>query len=302
MHLIRNCALLLVILSFSFGYHPAHAQSTTAKVTDTTIELPGGSVFYRDAGGKGIPVVFLHSASGNSMLWEHQIPAFIAAGYRFIAIDYQGVDKSKNTDASTLIAELTTKLNLPKFHLLGTAAGGGVALQYALAHSEQLRSVIICNSNGYIKDREYSTMADRIRPPEFNRLPPEVRELGPSYRAANPEGQQHWLELTNADQGSIDGPNKSGKGHRGGGRNGHMDPSSTADLRMVTLNDLNGLKVPLLVMTGDADLYTPPSLLRVLSSRLKRVESAVIPESGHSSYWENPGVFNRTVLAFISKY
>lgn len=306
MHLLRNCAFLLAILSVGFGYPAAQAESTSVKISDSTIDLPSGKVFYRDTGGKGIPVIFLHSALGNSMLWEYQIPAFVAAGYRFIAIDYRGLggDQSQSASAFTVIAELTAKLALPKFHLLGSATGGGIALQYALAHSEQLRSVVISNSNGYIKDQEYSEMADRIRPPEFNQLPPEVRELGPSYRAANPEGTRHWMELTNTDRGGAEGPNKGGRGQKGGGRDGRdgrMDPSST-NLRTVTWSDLDSLKVPLLVMTGDADLYTPPSLLRVFSSRLKRVESAIIPDSGHASYWENPSVFNRTVLAFISKY
>jgi pimeloyl-ACP methyl ester carboxylesterase len=28
----------------------------------------------------------------------------------------------------------------------------------------------------------------------------------------------------------------------------------------------------------------------------------VIPECGHSAFWEQPDVFNRTVLDFISKH
>ena len=35
----------------------------------------------------------------------------------------------------------------------------------------------------------------RIRPPQFDQLPPDVRELSPGYRAANPEGTKRWLEV-----------------------------------------------------------------------------------------------------------
>jgi pimeloyl-ACP methyl ester carboxylesterase len=28
----------------------------------------------------------------------------------------------------------------------------------------------------------------------------------------------------------------------------------------------------------------------------------VIPECGHSAYWEQPALFNRAVLAFIAKH
>ena len=55
------------------------------KVVDAVADLSTRPVFYRDSGGDGVPVVFLHAASGTSMMWEHQIPAFLAAGYRFIA-------------------------------------------------------------------------------------------------------------------------------------------------------------------------------------------------------------------------
>ncbi len=65
---------------------------------------------------------------------------------------------------------------------------------------------------------------------------------------------------------------------------------------------LETLKVPTLLMTGDADLYTLPSVLRMFTARMPHAESAVTPETGHSSYWESPGEFNRTVLNFIRKH
>ena len=105
-------------------------------ITDITLDLPAGKVFYRDSGGAGTPVVFLHAASGNSMLWEHQIPAFTAAGFRFLAIDHRATARGSNSSA--LIDGLIAKLNIERCHLLGTAAGGGAALQFALAHPQKL--------------------------------------------------------------------------------------------------------------------------------------------------------------------
>ena len=70
----------------------------------------------------------------------------------------------------------------------------------------------------------------------------------------------------------------------------------------VTWGKLETLKVPILLLTGDADLYTPPSVLRMFTARMPNAESAVIPETGHSSYWEDPQAFNQAVLAFIRKH
>ena len=55
-------------------------------------------------------------------------------------------------------------------------------------------------------------------------------------------------------------------------------------------------------MTGDADLYMPPSVLRMFLAHMHAAEWVIIPETGHSSYWENPSPFNTALLAFLSKH
>jgi pimeloyl-ACP methyl ester carboxylesterase len=65
---------------------------------------------------------------------------------------------------------------------------------------------------------------------------------------------------------------------------------------------LETLKVPTLLLTGDADLYAPPAVMRLFADRIKRAESLVVPEAGHSAYWEQPEIFNREVLTFIRKH
>jgi len=52
--------------------------------------LPGRRLWYADSGGSGTPVVLMHAASGSSLMWERQIPALRAAGYRCIAYDRIG--------------------------------------------------------------------------------------------------------------------------------------------------------------------------------------------------------------------
>jgi pimeloyl-ACP methyl ester carboxylesterase len=65
---------------------------------------------------------------------------------------------------------------------------------------------------------------------------------------------------------------------------------------------LETLRVPTFLVTGDADLYTPPSVLRLFAARIKHAETLVVPEVGHSAYWEQPAAFNRAVLSFIAKH
>jgi pimeloyl-ACP methyl ester carboxylesterase len=269
-------------------------MNNPARVTDRIVDLPTGPVFYRDSGGDAAPVVFLHASSGNSMTWEHQIPVFIDAGYRFIAIDYRGVGgKSGACDWSDQIEALVVHLGLDRFHLVGTALGGGTAFQYALAYPRRVRSVVLANSHGNVTDADYVEMGKRIRPaPQFDALPLDFRELGPSYRAANPEGAARWLALSQSEAHVAHVPPSTLPANRFA-----LPPG-----RAVTWARLEALETPVLLIAGDADLYMPPSVLRLFASHMPHAEAVVIPETGHSAYWENPEVFNRTVLAFLAKH
>ncbi len=247
-------------------------------------ELGGVRLWYRDSGGTGVPVIFLHAASGNSEMWEHQLPPFIAAGYRFIAYDRRGHGRSvamESAGRGSLAGDLellVKHLNLDRFHLVGTAAGGGAAFDYALSFPQRLRSLVIANSLGGVTDPDYVAMGRRIRPPpHFEALPVEFRELGPSYRAANPDGVVRWMGLA-----------KSGKQTSG--------PSNR-----ITFSALETIGVPVLLLTGDADLYTPPPVLKMFAERIKGASTLIVPECGHSAYWEQPEIFNRAVLDFVRR-
>jgi pimeloyl-ACP methyl ester carboxylesterase len=244
-----------------------------------------------DSGGSGVPVVFMHAATGSVRNWEHQVGPLTAAGYRFIAFDRRGWGRTvvepsgpQPGTAADDLDGLIKHLGIDRFHLVGTAAGGFVALDYAVSFPQRLRSVVMANSIGGIQDEEYLELGRRLRPPSFNALPPDLRELGPAYRAGNPDGTRRWLEME-----AMSRPQSP------------PAPAQPMKNRM-TFGLLETVKVPTLLLTGGADMYAPPPLLRLFAARIKGSESVIVPEAGHSSYWEQPEVFNRAVLDFIRKH
>jgi pimeloyl-ACP methyl ester carboxylesterase len=251
-------------------------------------DLPGARIWYTDTGGQGMPVVFMHAATGSSRVWEHQVPAFTAAGLRFIAYDRRGWGRSTaGTEPGTVaddLQALVDHLGLDRFHLVGTAAGGGASLDYALSFAPRLRSLVLANSIGNVQDEDYLELGRRLRPPAFNSLPAEIRELGPTYRAANPEGTRRWMELERLSR-----------------PDGAPAPAQPTRNR-VTFARLETLEVPTLLITGDADLYAPPPILRLFAARIRRCESVILPACGHSGYWEQPEDFNRVVLTFLARH
>jgi len=278
---------------------PASAESAVREAYAT---VPGARIFYRDTGGNGAPLILLHAATGSSRVWEYQIPVFAAAGYRVIAFDRRGWGRTSinsaesqpassqpassqpGTAADDLLA-LLDQLGLDRVHLAGTAAGAFVALDFALSYPQRVRSLVIANSIGGVQDADYLELGRRIRPqPQFDALPPEFRELGPSYRAGNAAGTQRWVELEKMSR--PPGP-----------------PTPPQPLRnRMTFALLETITAPTLLLTGDADLYAPPPVLQLFAARIKGSEVSIVPEAGHSAYWEQPELFNRAVLNFLGKH
>jgi len=250
-------------------------------------ELPNTHLEYWDTGGSGEPVVFLHPASGSALVWLYQQPVFAKAGYRVIAYsrrNYHNSDSAPEDNPGTASEDLQNLIEffgLEKVHIVSSAAGGSVAADYALSHPERLLSLTVSSNNlaatkGYIAEA-----AAMIKLKEWADLPRWFRELGPSYRAANPDGVKKWTELNHKSE--------TGRGVR------------QKLVNVVTPEKLETLKVRTLLMTGGADMFTPPSIIRMIARHVPDNEIVIVPECGHSPYWEQPEFFNRTVLGFIGR-
>ena len=77
----------------------------------------------------------------------------------------------------------------------------------------------------------------------------------------------------------------------------HRSPSK----QPLTWARLETIRQPTLLITGESDLYTPPSLLRMQALHMPHAEVATIAEAGHSPYWEQPEVFNQLLLDFLAR-
>jgi len=252
------------------------------------VELPGVHLWYHDSGGTGAPVIFLHAASGTCESWVYQVPAFTAAGYRCITYERRGWGRSQPIptgeqpgNVSDDLHGLVEYLGLQRVHLVATAAGGITGLDYALVHPERLYKLVVANSIGGVQDADYLEVQQRLRPPEIQELPVELRELGPSYRALNPEGTRRWIDIERAS--------------RPQGTHGPGQP-----LRYpMTYARLETMQVPVLILIGDADLLSPPALMRLLAAHIPQCQVVTVPEAGHAAFWEQPELWNRLVLEFL---
>lgn len=254
-----------------------------APQTEGYVSFGAGRLWYWDTGGSGEPIVLMHAGSGGGNLWGYQQPVLSAAGFRVVGNSrrgYRNSDAGDPADTGTVAGDLNlllAHLGIDRVHLVATAGGSISAASYALEHPERVRTLSMICSLITVGDPDYVLRSDALRPPQWSTLPLAFQELGPSYRAADPQGAAAWV--------AASGPSTI---RQGGGV-------------PVTAAALAQLRLPMLIATGDADLFTPPAMLRELAAKIPRAESAIISESGHSAYWERPHVFNDLVLDFIRR-
>jgi pimeloyl-ACP methyl ester carboxylesterase len=259
-----------------------------AKLKDKNAKL-----WYWDTGGKGETIVLLHPWSQSGLIWKYQQPVFSAAGYRVIAPSRRGAYKSlpgpkenPGTAAGDILM-LVDSLKLKKFHLVGCAAGGVTALNFAINNPERLSSLTLCNSILLPDEQEWRDMFSHLqlaRIGDESRSPPvEWMELGANYRAGNPEGAKIW-----ADMEKISRPNGLYNGQAWG-----------ATVNWETMGKLN---VPTLLTTGSTDLSAPPALQRLFAQKLPNAELKIVNESGHAMYWEQPEIFNKMILDWVAAH
>jgi pimeloyl-ACP methyl ester carboxylesterase len=287
----RRMFLVGALSAITIGSQKAKAASAADNsLSGTYAELPGVKLWFTDTGGKGVPLVLLHPHTGTSAVWESQDKSFSRAGYRVIAFDRRGWGKSMPNAATGPqpgsiagdLDALADHLKLDKFHLLGVAAGGFAALDYAAWRPERLRSLVIGASTGQVADKEIADFIARIEIPNIRKLPAVYREVGPSYRGANTEGTKRWTEIDEhaRQPGASDQPSRT--------------PNTFAKIATIP--------TPTLVVAADADLLAPPALMRIWASHLKNHEWAVVSDAGHAIEWEQPDVFNEKVLEFVKRH
>jgi pimeloyl-ACP methyl ester carboxylesterase len=259
----------------------AAARQGMAKLADI-------SLWYWDTGGSGQPVVLLHPFTGSGLIWSYQQPVFARAGYRVVGYSRRAFQNSEAGPmynagtASEDLHALVSFLGIDRFHAVSSAGGAFVAADYAISHPERLRSLVLACSILGVQDDEIAKMLGSLRIPESESLPAYFRELGPSYRAADPIGTARWREL---ERSSMPG-----------------ERIQQTFKNSISLQILENLQTPTLLIAGDADLIAPPPLARAFARHIPHSQLKVLPECGHSAYWERPDLFNDAVLDFLRQH
>jgi pimeloyl-ACP methyl ester carboxylesterase len=155
---ILGVLLLLMVLFLISLYRPdfstEEVNSKYLTKESQFIEVGGIPVHVRIK-GEGEPIFLLHGSFASLHTWE-QWQQELSPYYQTISLDFPGhgltgpdsLRRYSTMDYSHLVHALAQKLNLPKYHVAGNSMGGGVALQLASDHPEQVLSLNLIDAAG----------------------------------------------------------------------------------------------------------------------------------------------------------
>jgi len=204
---------------------------------------------------------------------------------------------------------LALRLDSSNFFLLGHSWGGVLAMEYALAHPEALKGLII--SNMMADCVAYQRYADEVLGPQMDpRVLARIKELeaadqytSEEYEALLvPHYEQHvlrrpmdqWPEcvlnsLGNANQDLyvyMQGPSEFGIS----GVLATWDRSK----------DLKHIQTPALVIGAENDTMDP-EYMKWMSEQLPNGSYLHCPKAGHMAMWDAPQVYHTGVREFIDR-
>jgi pimeloyl-ACP methyl ester carboxylesterase len=119
------------------------------------MDVGGLEVHYRDEGA-GVPLVLLHGAASSLFTWDAWT-ADLSKDYRVIRYDLPGfglTGPNATKDYSMawhvrFLEAFLDKLNVPACYLAGNSFGGRIAIEFAAAHPDRVKKLILVDASGY---------------------------------------------------------------------------------------------------------------------------------------------------------
>jgi 3-oxoadipate enol-lactonase len=237
-------------------------------------------------------VLLVHAVGQDLTYWDRQIEA-LADCYNVVALDLPGHGRSSAAVepwsfdyAAGVVAGLIEQLAIARVHLVGLSFGGMIAQATTLLRPELVRSLVLIGTASTFPEAVREGMGARAR---------LVRSGG--MAAVVESTLQRWFTRQTAQRRPdiIDRITKTLLSD---------DPVTHAAIwdMISTLNlddRLSGIDCPTLVLVGEQDPSTPPSVAAGLAGKIPDAKLIVIPDASHIVTVEAPDALNEALLKFL---
>ena len=251
-----------------------------------SIDTGRGRIGVTDTGfGGRTPIVFLHGVGSDKSVWRPQLDHFGKAR-RALALDYPGYgeselvpDASRDDYAAAILAAMDA-LGIERTHICGLSLGGVIAIALHAAAPDRCAS--LCLADSFALHPHGQAIYDRSSAASHDMRGLAEARVGALLVSEDPAIRSGVIDTMAA-----------------------IEPEAyRIGARAVWLADQReraaAIHSPTLVICGDEDAITPPSLSEELASLIPRSKLQIIAGASHLANLDKPDEFNRLMDDFLS--
>ncbi len=236
-----------------------------------------GTRFYYKVHGEGDPVVLLHGAWSSSESFSLQVDR-LSEHFQLLLVDRRGHGRTPDTPGPYSYQQsledmvgVIDVLGIEIFNLVGWSAGAFLGLMMAECIPDRLNGFASIGGAFSFQGYERSWLR------RFERLTTDdlPEPLIKSYERLSPDGPEHFQIVFEKIK---------------------KMPTSR---REYTPDELSGISVPTLVMSGDRDIVSLEHTIKFYRS-LPRAELSIIPGASHMLPMEKSALVNSHLLEFLN--
>jgi pimeloyl-ACP methyl ester carboxylesterase len=253
------------------------------------VEVEGSKLYFEECGTGSEAVVLIHDGIAHSAVWDEVWPEFCKK-FHTIRYDRRGYGR---TAASTTwytevedLAALLRQRKISRAVLVGSSHGGELSIDFALRYPKVVEQLVLVGavvSGMPYSDHFLNRGMANSQPFEKNDVAGGLANwakdkylLAPGHEAA----QKRLLALLTANPQD-------------------MTHSDYARPTMPALGRLHEIRVPTLILVGDADIPDVHAHAGAIEAGISGSKRVVISDAGHLMYLEKPAEFSRQVIGFI---
>ncbi len=266
-------------------------MSSKALVNDITLGY--------DDHGVGQPLLFLHAFPLNKSMWQDQITALLAEDhFRLVALDWRGFGESDITaEVSTMeqfaddVAGLMDSLGIDAAILCGLSMGGYAAFAFFRKYPQRVSGLILADTRPGADTPEAQANRETVASLAESQGTTAIADLQVP-RLISDYTRQHAPQVERRVRQMIDAATPQGIA---AASRGMAQRADSTDL-------LSGLTCPTLVLVGERDILTPPTVAQEYATKIPGAQYVVIPYAGHLSNLEQPQAFLQAVSSFLQSW
>lgn len=257
---------------------------------------------YYEVHGHGETIAMIMGLGGGLPWVFRQVQDF-SKQYRVVAFDNRGTGASDAPDIPYSLemmagdlAGLLEAIGIKNAHVFGISMGGMIAQHFALLYPEKVKCLILgattCGGTRRVApDMEAIKVLFDME---------HMQKLTPEERAMETLPFVFSQEFINNNQALIQQLLSKMVGHVTP-PNGYMRQAA-AIMGHDTYERLPEIKVPTLIIAGDADKLVPAENSRLMASRIPNAELVILEKMGHGFNIEAADIVNDTVLRFLKRH